>query len=334
MRLLPVFVLLAVTIATVANAEPRDWQAEGWMTDFSKTEIDLTEIMSGGPSRDEIPPIDNPKFVAVKQSHLLGREPVISVAVGTDVRAYPLSVLIWHEIVNDTIGGVPVAVTYCPLCDSAIVFDRTIDERVLRFGTTGKLRYSDLVMWDDATESWWQQFLGRAIVGDYLGKELKVLPSRVESFARFKSKNPNGRVLVPRNENRRAYGSNPYVGYDQAGWPFLYRGEVPEGVFPLARVVRVGNAAWALDLVRSRKSIDIGEGIVIAWTFGQASALSNHTIADGEEIGNVTVIQSGKDVIYDVPFLFAFHAFFPEAPIYVNCETGGHKPKPPVVCFK
>ena len=99
-------------------------------------------------------------------------EPVIGLVVNGDARAYPLKILIWHEIVNDTVGGVPVTVTYCPLCNSAIVFERTVDGRVLDFGTTGKLRNSDLVMYDRQTESWWQQFSGTAIVGAMTGTKL------------------------------------------------------------------------------------------------------------------------------------------------------------------
>ena len=334
MRLVLVLAILVVSLSGTASANPKHWQSEGWKTDFSKTEINLAAIMSGGPPRDGIPPIDDPQFVAVSASPLHGREPVIALKVGDDVRAYPLSVLIWHEIVNDTVGGLPVAVTYCPLCDAAIVFDRTVDGKVLRFGTTGKLRNSDLVMWDDATESWWQQFLGRGIVGAYTGQLLAMLPSRVESFERFKEKYPNAKVLVPTDENRRAYGSNPYVDYDEAGWPFLFRGEVPEGVFPLDRVVKVGEAAWGLQLLRTVKTITLDDGTVLNWSYGQASALSSHTIAEGADIGNVTVIRDGKDVVHDVTFLFAFHAFLPKAPIYVECDAGGSKPKPPVMCFE
>jgi hypothetical protein len=334
MRLVLVVAILLLSFTGTAGADPEYWRQEGWKTDFSKTEIDLEDIMSGGPPRDGIPPIDNPKFIPVGQSLLHGREPVIALTIGNDVRAYPLSVLIWHEIVNDTVGGMPVAITYCPLCDAAIVFDRTVDGKVLRFGTTGKLRNSDLVMWDDATESWWQQFLGRGIVGAYTGQLLAMLPSRVESFERFQEKHPNAKILVPTDENRRAYGSNPYVDYDEAGWPFLFRGEVPEGVFPLDRVVKVGEAAWSLALLRARKKITLDNGIVMEWSYGQASALSSRTIAEGADIGNVTVTRNGKDVVHDVTFLFAFHAFLPDAPIYVECDAGGSLPKPPVMCFR
>jgi hypothetical protein len=138
----------------------------------------------------------------------------------------------WHEIVNDVVGGVPVSVTFCPLCNTAVVFDRRVDERVLDFGTTGKLRYSDLVMYDRQTESWWQQFLGEAIIGELTGAVLTVVPARIESFARFRARAPEGRVLVPNSPALRRYGANPYAGYDTSARPRFYFGEPPAGIAP------------------------------------------------------------------------------------------------------
>jgi len=172
MRIVLLAFCLVAGAVTGAAADPAFWATEGWKTNFDKSEVNLKEIVDGGPARDDIPPIDDPQFNNPADVELGDREPVITLKIGDDARAYPLSVLIWHEIVNDTVGGVPVAVTYCPLCDAAIVFERRVDGKILRFGTTGKLRKSDMVMWDDVTESWWQQFQGRAIVGDYLGTEL------------------------------------------------------------------------------------------------------------------------------------------------------------------
>jgi hypothetical protein len=137
---------------------------EGWKTDFSKHSLPLGEFVSGGQPRDGIPPIDEPKFVSAERAaeFLAAREPVMAVEMEGRARGYPLQILVWHEIVNDVLAGRPIAVTYCPLCNSSLVFDRTVDGRTLRLGTTGNLRHSDLVMWDDATESWWQQITGQA----------------------------------------------------------------------------------------------------------------------------------------------------------------------------
>ncbi|MCI0635800.1 MAG: DUF3179 domain-containing protein, partial [Actinobacteria bacterium] len=132
-----------------------------WKTDFSKSSVPLDEFESGGPQKDGIPAIDKPRFLHVRDVDFLeDREPVIAVSADGVTHGYPIQVLIWHEIVNAQLGEVPVAVTFCPLCNTAIAFDRRVDGRVFDFGTTGKLRHSDLVMYDRQTESWWQQFGG------------------------------------------------------------------------------------------------------------------------------------------------------------------------------
>ena len=233
--------VMAVPLGSKTKADPAVWKTEGWLkTDFSKSRIGWNEIFSGGPPKDGIPSIDNPLFKAVAEnSELSANDPVIGLEIDGDARAYPLRILIWHEIVNDVVGGKPVTVTYCPLCNSAIVFDRRVPPHVLDFGTTGKLRNSDLVMYDRQTESWWQQFTGEAIVGALTGTELKLVPARLEPFAEFKMRNPGGRVLVPNDPGLRDYRRNPYVGYDMAAAPFLYRGDYPKDVEAMARVVIV-----------------------------------------------------------------------------------------------
>jgi len=258
-------------------------------------------------------------------------EPVIALAIRGDARAYPLSVLIWHEIVNDVVGGTPVTVTYCPLCNASLVFERTVENRVLDFGTTGKLRNSDLVMYDRQTESWWQQFGGDAIVGVMSGRRLHLVPSRVESFVRFRQRFPNGQVLIPNDPGARKYGTNPYVGYDASGQrPFLYEGSLPEGIDPMERVIAVETGpghheAWSLPLLRERGTIESGD-IVLKWEAGQTSALDKRIIAGGRDIGNVVVQQrqSGQlsDIPYDVTFAFAFHAFRPDSSIHKRASAG------------
>jgi hypothetical protein len=172
-------VLLALLVAPATSltlgtaiADPRSWRAEWPRTDFSQHTVPLREIRSGGPPKDGIPSIDVPRFEQLSDGTAAGwaagignEEPVISLVIGGDARAYPLRILIWHEIANDIVGGTPVTITYCPLRNSSVVFERTVENHILDFGTTGKLRNSDLVMYDRQTESWWQQFGGDAIVG-------------------------------------------------------------------------------------------------------------------------------------------------------------------------
>jgi len=307
---------LWLALAGTAQANPEAWAPAWPKTDFSKTAVDFADILSGGPPKDGIPSIDDPTFVAVADvANLSPTEPVVGLTINGDARAYPLRVLTWHEIVNDEVGGIPVIVTYCPLCNSAIVYDRRIEGRAVEFGTTGKLRNSDLVMYDRETESWWQQFLGEAIVGSRLGMRLKALPARLESWELFKNRHPDGKVLIPNNSEMRRYGANPYVGYDGASAPFLYAGEFPEGIEPMARVVAVGDEAWSLDLLRREGRIESGD-LVLTWQAGQNSALDTRAISEGRDVGNVLVqrkADSGlKDVPYDVTFAFVFHAFKPQ----------------------
>jgi hypothetical protein len=316
---------LAVVLFASAGvrADPDRWRAEWPDTDFSRASVDFGEILSGGPPKDGIPSIDDPQFVPVSAADdLAPTEPAMTLEIGGDARAYPLRVLIWHEIVNDVVGGVPVAVTYCPLCNSGLAFDRRVDGRVLEFGTTGKLRHSDLVMYDRQTESWWQQFLGEAIVGELTGTRLEMLPARMESIERFAERHPDGRVLVPNDPGMRRYGANPYEGYDSAPAPFLFRGEYDGPVPPLARVVAVGGEAWSLELLRREGELAVGD-LRLTWAAGQNSALDSGRIAEGADVGNVVVQrrteEGWQDVPYDVPFAFAFRAFHPEGAIH----TGG-----------
>ncbi len=312
---------LALLIASSAAADPERWKYAWPETDFSSHAIDLRSIRSGGPPRDGIPSIDNPAFIPLSAAVDLARmEPVIGINIDGDARAYPLRILMWHEIVNDTVGGIPVAVTYCPLCNAALVFDRRLGDQVLDFGTTGNLRNSDLVMYDRQTESWWQQYTGEAIVGALTGQALTLLPSRLTSWERFRKRHPDGQVLIPNDPQLRRYGLNPYVGYDTRSVPFLYDGELPEGIAPLERVVAIGDRAWSFGYLRANRTVDAGD-FVISWEPGQASALNTGTVATGRDVGNITVQTKDdppEDVPHHVTFAFVFHAFQPEADIILG----------------
>jgi hypothetical protein len=300
------------------NANPAFWKFEWPKTDFKKKSVEYSEIMSGGPPKDGIPSIDNPKFVDVGDvKGLKSTVPVLSFTLNGESKAYPLGILMRHEIVNDTVGGVPVAVTYCPLCNAAIVFDARLDGKVLTFGTTGKLRYSDLVMYDRQTESWWQQFLGEGIVGSMTGKRLKVLPSRIEAYGRYKKANPKGKVL--RAAFGRGFGGNPYGGYDSSATPFLYRGPLPNGIPALMRVVAIGDEAWSMALLRKKKRIEVRD-LILTWEAGQNSALDTRDISKGKDVGNVIVQRKTSkglvDAVHDVTFAFTFHAFRPKGKLH------------------
>lgn len=316
-------VLVVAAFTTSASAEvnyPPSWDSEWPNTDFSKRTVPYAEILSGGPPKDGIPAIDRPKFVpASGVTDLSDTEPVVGLHINGEAKAYPLRILTWHEIVNDEIAGIPVTVTFCPLCNSSIVFDRRLDGNVLDFGTTGKLRNSDLVMYDRQTETWWQQFLGEGIIGELTGRSLKMLPSRLESWASFRERAPDGQVLVPNDPYMRSYGRNPYVGYDSSSYPFLYRGSMPDGINPMARIVAVENQAWALSLLRQQTTIEVDD-LRLSWASGQNSALDTAAINQGRDVGNIVVQRMvdgvWQDAVHDVTFAFVFHAFRPQGTIH------------------
>jgi hypothetical protein len=219
-----------------------------------------------------------------------------------EVRAYPLAILIWHEIVNDVVGETPVAVTFCPLCNSSIAFDRRIDGETLYFGTTGNLRNSDLIMWDDKTQSWWQQFTGEGIVGAYTGNLLTMLPSQVVGFGQFREQYPDGRVLSRDTGASRSYGSNPYTFYDSTEQPFLFSGELdtrlPATARVLAGVVAGEPIAYPFDVLQIEIAINDtlgGEDIVAFWQGGVASALDTNQIDDGRDIGTAALFSRVVD---------------------------------------
>jgi hypothetical protein len=279
----------------------------GWKTDFTKHCVPLSEIASGGPPRDAITPLDEPGFTdAVRaESWLRPQEPVIVLTATTQARAYPLQILIWHEIVNDTIGGVPVVVTFCPLCNLSLVFERRAEGRVLTFGTTGNLRTSDLVMWDRQTETWWQQATGEAIVGELTGDKLARVPSAVLSFEEFRRAYPSGEVLSRDSANTemerkrsapRSYGTNPYAGYDRADSPpilgFWGDRAIDGRLPPKARVAVATFArppvAYALDSLKGPTAINEtidGRRTVLLFTPGVASPLDREAIASGVDVG-------------------------------------------------
>lgn len=295
-----------------------DYAIEWPKTNFKKSSIDLKKIASGGTSRDGIPAIDKPKFSAIDTiKDIRNHEPVITVEVGSDVRAYPLRYLMFHEIVNDVVGDLPLTITYCPLCNTSLVFKRTIGDRTLDFGASGKLRMSNLIMYDRQTESWWQQANGQAIVGEYNRTHLEQYPSRLESFEKFKERHPAGKVLIAEDPLLRPYGYNPYQKYDSLKWPYFYKGEYKGPPDPMMRVVAVDNEAWSFELLQQKGKIE-HEGIVITWSAGQSSAVDTPNMFDGKDVGNITVIKDGKDIAHDIPFAFVFKAFKPNGKIYVK----------------
>ncbi len=323
-RLWPIFtlalVVALVVVAVASDDEPSRQNApdrggagsealyvdtSGWETDFSKHSVPLSDFQSGGPPRDGIPPIDEPKPTsqADAEEWLSEREPVLVVEVGDQVRAYPVQILVWHEIVNDSLGGRPIAVTYCPLCNSSLVFDRRVGDRTLTFGTTGNLRRSDLVMWDRQTESWWQQLSAEAVVGELTGTRLKVLPSQTLSWADFKRIHPGGDVLSRDTGAERDYGSTPYVGYDRPDTePFLFDGETDDRLPPKERVVAIFTEDETVVVPFSRLAREPvvqteagGRPAVVFYKRGVVSPFDEPTITGSRDVGTAAAFDPRLD---------------------------------------
>jgi hypothetical protein len=310
--------------ATAAAEEELSVSTAGWETDFSKHTVPLGEFASGGPPKDGIPAIDEPAFQSVAEARewLEAREPVVEVELGGEARAYPLQILVWHEIVNDEVGGTPVSVTFCPLCYTALAFDRRLDGMVLDFGTTGNLRNSDLVMYDRQTESWWQQFGGEAVVGELAGKRLTQVPARIVAWEDFASRHPDGLVLSRDTGYSRLYGQNPYIGYDDVDSPpfLLGRPVDDDRLPPKERVVYLerGGEAVAVPFPALAEAGSIrlelgGETLVVELVPEVRSALDEPDVNDGRLVGSARVTTAaGEPIPFDTPFWFAVAAFRPD----------------------
>jgi hypothetical protein len=277
--------------------------------EFPEPLIEPRDVVSGGPPPDGIPPIDDPQFISVTHADawLNDVEPVLVVDVDGDVRAYPIQIMMWHEIVNDTVGGLPLAVTYCPLCNSAVSFERVVRGVETTFGTSGNLYNANLVMYDRATESLWNQLDGRAVIGVLTGDVLTQVPSTTMSWGTFKDSRPDGQVLDrDRTGASRAYGTNPYTGLDDPdGQPFLFNGDIDVRAKAMQRIVAIesdGDAvAWTLDALSSDEPAAAteaefnGEPLVILWQAGESSALDTSDITAGRDVGTVGVFSALVD---------------------------------------
>ena len=273
-----------------------------WHTDFSRYTIDFAEVFSGGVPRDGIPPLDTPRFEGVAQADawLDDVQPVVFFEHQGEAKAYPLAILTWHEIVNDTVGGAPVAITFCPLCNSAIAFDRRLAGTVFDFGVSGLLRNSDLIMWDRQTESWWQQLTGEGIVGRMAGYQLDLLPAAIIAWGDFKRLYPDSAVLSRDTGHRRDYGRNPYGGYDRADEPpFLFQGELDGRLLPKERVAAVTldgqSIAFPFTALERERAVNhrLGDtAIAVFFAPGAVSALDRSNIAASRDVGAVGVFEA------------------------------------------
>ena len=303
--------MLAFTVAQMParaqdNCRPSNLNTANWSTDFCNSAVDFSEILVGHPVKDGIPSVTKPALESIDEAAawLSDRSPVIALEIEGEARAYPLAILMWHEIANDEIAGIPVAVTFCPLCNSSVSFDRRVNGATLDFGVSGLLRNSDLIMYDRQSETWWQQLTGEGLAGEYAGVLLGILPSQVIGFGRFAERYPNGLVMSRETGHYRQYGLNPYSNYDsRPGRPFLFRGEVDARLdsavaYVLAAIIGDSAKAYPFELLRRERVINdaIGETpIVIFFQSGVASALGDAVIDNARDIGTAGMYQSSFD---------------------------------------
>ncbi|MDS1270163.1 DUF3179 domain-containing protein [Lipingzhangella sp. LS1_29] len=277
--------------------------------DLPEPLVDPDRLISGGPPPDGIPALDDPAMEPADEvDWLADDEPVLAVEVGGEHRAYPVQILMWHEIANDTIADVPVAVTYCPLCDSSLAFDRRVEGRVLDFGVSGMLYNSDLVMFDRQTHSLWPQIEGEAVAGALTGTELDQLSVAVLPWSVWREETPEGLVLSEDTGHDRDYGGNPYVGYDEPGGePYLFDGEADDRLRAMERVVGIGaqprdgdTDALAIphEVLAEERVVtaEVDEEPVVVWAGpGHTSALDSARIAEGRQLGTTAAFHTRVD---------------------------------------
>ena len=281
-----------------------------WRTDTSKHVVDLSEFVAIAP-RKTIPIIDYPGFLArdAALDHYFEHEPVIAVDIDGMARAYPLNILTMHELSNDTLAGVPILPTYCPLCNSSVVFDRRVtvngNTRVLEFEVSGMLRHSDMVMFDRQTESWWQQLTGEAEVGHYAGEMLDIIPSMILSVKDYFETYPDGLMLDyhTHTEAEQRYGSNPYFHYDSIGntpyvkymdaedvdarLPAMERvldvhSHKHDRIYPLSEIAKTGVVNDSLD----------GRNFVIFYHAETVSVLDDEDISKSKQVGSAVAFDA------------------------------------------
>jgi len=299
----------SVLRTTSVNCEARQWH---WNQPdcLPASSIDLEQIVDGGPGPDGIPPLDAPQFESLEAAArwLEPSSPVMVVELGGEVRAYPLAILTWHEIVNDELAGTPLAITYCPLCNSALVFERTVDgpdgPEVLDFGTSGRLYQSNLLMYDRQHRNLWSQFEGESVVGErFLGTRLKRLPAWLLGFGQAAELHPDATFLSRETGWNRDYGRNPYTGYDRVdGSPGLFLGDPDTTLPPMTRLVGLqrDEAATAilLDHLAQQRVVEVeldGHPVVVLWAPGQSSALDERQIDDGRDVGQTAAFEAELD---------------------------------------
>lgn len=300
-------ILLSIILLTTLFAQSQ--KMKGF--DLSNSNIPLDEIKDGGPPKDGIPSIDNPKFVSSNKASLAGNDRVLGVKENGIAKAYPIKIMNYHEIVNDHLGDQPVVITYCPLCGSGIAFDAAIKGKAQTFGVSGLLYNSDVLLFDRETESLWSQLRYEAVSGTMAGEQLKVLNTTNTTWKAWKSKNPNTLVLSEDTGYDRNYSSNPYPEYKSSSEIYFPVSEKDDRFHPKEMVI----------------GLEVN-GKFKAYPFSELEKLEGTSLEDNFQ-GNSIKIRYDPEAksaeIWDaegnmIPavtnFWFAWYAFHPDTKVY------------------
>jgi len=273
--------------------------------------IDPNEIRSGGPPKDGIPSIDNPKFVSVREADewIEDNELVLAIVYRGVKRVYPFQIMVWHEIVNDWIGGDPILITYCPLCGSGIAYERKIDGKEVEFGTSGKLYNSNLVMYDRKTETYWTQIDGLAVVGELTGIKLKSVSIDTVVWRDWKIAHPDSEVLSQDTGFSRSYGRDPYGNYYENSFLMFPVENEDDRIHPKTVVFGIEvNGKY-----RAYKEDDLLKNPVIE---DSVDGISIRITRNMDGIVRIENLESGEEIVKERDFWFAWYAFHPDTTLY------------------
>lgn len=297
-----------ITITAIAATLTSLAIAQDTVNGFKLTDlrIEREAIKSGGPPRDGIPSIDTPKFIAPDKADFMKDDDIVlSYTHDGTTRAYPLRILVWHEIVNETINGKPILVTYCPLCGTAMIYDRKVGGKVRAFGVSGLLYQSDVLMYDREDQSLWSQLGMKAVSGPLSGTKLEWLPSEHLKWKAWKAKYPKGEVLSTETGHERSYNAQAYESYFKS----------PNTMFPIPKHNEaLSEKEWVVGVIKDGKAVAFPLAQLekaseakldgVSLKFDSASRLATATDSKGNELPTVTV------------FWFAWQAFYPQTTLW------------------
>ncbi len=280
-------------------------------SDGTKYLVHPSKIKSGGPSKDGIPSIDDPKFVSVEEADewIQDNELVLAIIYKDVKRVYPLQILVWHEIVNDKIAGDPILITYCPLCGSGIAYERKINGEEVEFGTSGKLYNSNLVMYDRKTDTYWSQIDGKAIVGELTGEELKEISIDTVVWRDWKSAHSDSEVLSQDTGFNRDYGTDPYGSYYEDSFLFFSVENEDDRVHPKTVIFGIEVDGK----FKAYKEEDLIESGIIEDEIAEVRIKIER---DNAGIVKIKNLDSGKEIVKERDFWFAWYAFHPDTELY------------------